>query len=685
MRRFLAISFTTLALFVSVASMMPVVAHAATPATDNTGAQTATTPTANTLGAFAGVMTFIMGIFAWLVGVASITLDNAVYYTVVTMGTYVKNLTAVGIAWRVLRDVGNIALIFGFLAIGISIILNTEKLGYGQKMLPTLLIVAVFMNFSLFITEAVIDSGNFVATEIYTQINGGNPAGKSNFDLTSAGSSGISGKLMSKLGLATIYSSALKNGSVFQASNTSTIAFMSIILFIITAFVMFSLSFILIARFITLIFLIILAPVGIVGFAVPQLSGLGKQWRDLLVQQTITAPALMLLLYVALLVITDKFFLGFGTTNWAGFVQNGAVTDLTGFAGTILSFLVAMGLMLAVVISAKKLGAVGADMATKVAGKITFGAVAMGMRSTIGSGSRYLAQKIRTSESFGSTKTGRLFAGGLDRGATGSFDIRGTKALGALPFGGINAGEAQKGGYQARRDSTIKAHQAYAKSLGEVIDEKGKTKEEETAHTNAKTALTTATGEHEKAKDEYHKTVQRLSPEIARQKEEVASIEKEKEADEKKLPSMRDSGLSNRLNVAKQNLATNEGTLATISTQFDQTKEQLGTAKEAEKKADGVVNKRKEEAQTKYAGNISGSLKKTLPSWAAFGPGGSVAAKKIIKDATKNPDKEWSKKLRKAMENSEKEGDGKTKAGSTGLIDALKGAGALGSTGAEGK
>ena len=71
-------------------------------------------------------MQLIMNLFAWLLGVAAITLDNAVYYTVVTMGNYVNNLSAVGIVWQVLRDIGNIVLIFGFLAIGITTILNVN-------------------------------------------------------------------------------------------------------------------------------------------------------------------------------------------------------------------------------------------------------------------------------------------------------------------------------------------------------------------------------------------------------------------------------------------------------------------------------------------------------------------------------------------------------------------------------
>ena len=88
-------------------------------------------------------------------------------------GDYVNNLSAVGVTWRILRDLGNIIIIFGFLAIGITTILNVNWYGGKMKMLPMLLVSAVFLNFSLFITEAVIDTGNLFATQFYTQINGG--------------------------------------------------------------------------------------------------------------------------------------------------------------------------------------------------------------------------------------------------------------------------------------------------------------------------------------------------------------------------------------------------------------------------------------------------------------------------------------------------------------------------------
>lgn len=435
--------------------------------------------------AYASVIQWIMKLFAWLVGVAAITLDNAVYYTVVTMGDYVKNLAAVGVTWRILRDIGNILLIFGFLAVGITTILNVDWYGGGKKMLPMMLVAAVFLNFSLFISEAIIDTGNLFATQFYTQINGGNPAGAKNFDLVSISNDGISNKIMAQLGLQGIYGAALSpNTEIFKAGNSWIIGFMGIILFIVTAFVMFSLAFVLIARFVALIFLIIVAPIGFAGLAVPGFAARAKQYWTTLFEQTITAPILLLMLYIALAVITDaKFMTGFGSSSnssgWTGYIRDATGTaNLTGFAGLLLSFLVAMGLLLAVTVYAKRWSAFGGDWATRTAGKLTFGATAWTGRTTAGWGANRAAKYLRGTWVGRTPLVGTGLVKGLDRVAGGSFDLRGTDALKKMPFGSsIDVGTAQKGGYKADLKSRIESRTKYAGELrGEelTVDEKAK-------------------------------------------------------------------------------------------------------------------------------------------------------------------------------------------------------------------
>ena len=423
-----------------------------------------------------GIMAWIASLFALLAGVAMVTLNYAVYFTVVTMGTYVNNLSAVGVTWQIMRDIGNIVIIFGFLAIGISTSLNTERLGYGKKMLPMLLVAAVFLNFSLFISEAVIDTGNLFATQFYTQINGGNLP-----TLATASSQGVSDKIMNQLGLTTIYGGVRTQSAALYKENPMFIGFMSIILFIILAFVLFSLAFILIARFVILLFLIIVSPIGFAGLAVPKLDGTAKLWWHNLFKQTITAPVLLMLLYIALAIITDANFLTSGgkPPEWLGLFGSDGATNIAGFATAILSFLIAMGLLLAVVIISKKMSVFGAAGASALAGKLSFGLTAAGMRFTAGVGLNAVARGVRNSKLGRVPVIGRAFLGALDRGAKASFDIRGVKAGGGLGVLSVDAGKAKEGGYRKIEEEAIKAREAHATSLGMNKDERDRIKADE--------------------------------------------------------------------------------------------------------------------------------------------------------------------------------------------------------------
>ncbi len=490
MKRLLPTLFIVLTLFTSTAIMVSIgapVAHAQTTAPAGGNGLSPVTVTAQMMGTapvpgtgagipnskdisadtstqFGTIMTWIMSLFAWLVGVAALTLDWTVYYTVVTMGNYVSHLTAVGLTWRILRDIGNIMLIFGFLAAGIATILNVHMYGWGKQMLPMLLVAAVFLNFSLFISEAVIDVGNLFATQIFTQINGGvAPTQASlsgitigNFGTTNLGNEGISNKIMAQLGLQTAYGDFNINTAVVKGANPWIIGFMGIILFLVTAFVMFSLALILIARFVVLIFLIIIAPIGFAGLIVPKLENTAKNWWSTLFEQTITAPILLLLLYIALAVITDQQFLTGTSRDWLGFVANtNGTANYSGFANIMLSFLIAMGLLLFVVVAAKRLGAKGADMATKWAGAATFGATAFGLRYTAGLTSNAAARKVRENRLLNRTALGRLagrrIAGVFDYGATASYHV-GAGLAGAGV--GVDFGKTHQGGYRAEKKVT---------------------------------------------------------------------------------------------------------------------------------------------------------------------------------------------------------------------------------------
>lgn len=607
--------------------------------------------------AYNGIMIKIMSLFAWLLGVAAITLDNAVYYTVVTMGKFVNSLSAVGVTWRIMRDIGNIFIIFGFLAIGISIILNTERMGYGKKMLPMLIVAAVFLNFSLFITEAVIDVGNLFATQFYTQINGGNPAGVKSFDAGSlrVSNEGISNKVMNQLGLQTIYGDAAVNKDIFKGGNPWFIGFMGIILFMIAAFVFFSLAFILIARFVILLFLIIIAPIGFAGLAVPQLAGTAKQWWDTLFQQTITAPVLLLLLYVALAVITDeKFLTSFGqTSTWTGF----ATGNLDGFASMMISFIVAMGLLLAVVILSKKLSAFGAGHASALAGKLTgmsIAAAAPGWvgRHTVGFGARTVAKGL------GSTRFGRSFVGRhvvdtLDKKVAGaSFDVRNT-SLGKASAGvGLNLGKGQTGGYTA----DLKARTESYERAADRIKGRDQTEEEK--------RILAATEKKQKEAESEHGTIEssrnKAAQEVEARKAEVARLES----------GVFYPGKDEELRTARLGLSAGETALADAVKELAkaETNKKAAIAEHDTKKAEierATSVKAAQEAYAKELGAFADSFSFTKNLKALLGDAAGEAAVRIKANAGKSKEQKALESLAKTVEESAKKAESGAVGGAT--------------------
>ena len=54
---------------------------------------------------------------------------------------------------------------------------------------------------------------------------------------------------------------------------------------------------------------------------------------------------------------------------------------------------------------------------------------------------------------------------GLDRIAGASFDVRGSEAFKNIPFGGVDAGAAQKGGYKADLKGRVESRTKYASEL----------------------------------------------------------------------------------------------------------------------------------------------------------------------------------------------------------------------------
>lgn len=316
----------------------------------------------------------------WFAGFMGLFFNYTLFKLVVGMGTVVNELSGVMIAWSVLRDVANIFLVFLTIYIGIATILNISGYGYKQ-LLWRVILAAIFVNFSVTFTKAIIDVSNFFAVETYSLfIHGiGNSPTVGSEALTDTCTDAGAGAATANPGqdrcithgLASVFWSELKIMTSFDinqtmqnanAANASTgaqiqwkmalTAVMSAIMFILLAFLLGVAGFLLVTRFVILIFLLIVSPVALTAL-LTGVAGLGKGWWKTLIDQSIFAPLLLLMWWVAY-VIMHEFMGGASGTIGSDFLSASSLE-------IIVNFIIVMGFLIAGLVIAKSLGAHGAN------------------------------------------------------------------------------------------------------------------------------------------------------------------------------------------------------------------------------------------------------------------------------------------------------------------------------------
>lgn len=311
---------------------------------------------------FHQLLTAVPGLLVFVTG---ILLNTAIDYLIIGMGALITGDSGIGyvinIMWEVVRDVMNIFFIFSLIYIGIKTILNAED-SNTRRLLGSLIVAALLVNFSLFATKAIVDISNVAATQVYQHIsvNGGSDDGW-------AGYKNISGAFMNVLGIHSITASSelLENRSI--GAQMSTI-FMSMILMLIASIVFAAGAFMIIARFIALIFYMIFSPLMFLGWVLPAFKGFEKKWWDGFLKYTFFAPAYIFMLFISLYIL--NFYMASISTRPD--LSAGLVTGETGGFNVILVFFVAIGMMIGSIIVAQKMSIAGATTslsALKSAGK----------------------------------------------------------------------------------------------------------------------------------------------------------------------------------------------------------------------------------------------------------------------------------------------------------------------------
>ena len=236
----------------------------------------------------------------WLVGLTGGLLDFFIKFSL--NSSFFKDNLAISNAWKLIRDLVNMGFIFIMLYIAISTILQLSSYNI-KSMLVKLIIAAVFINFSLFITKVVMDAGNIIALNFYNALSvpvlvDGNIVNQPNIGKTFQNYLGIQDKYDPRTG------EKVDLDSVSAFFNTV----MRAITQIIVIYVFLSLAFVFIARVIAFIFLMIFSPIGFIGAVFPGASGAAAKWRKTLIDQTLVAPVFLILIYLVVQVIGSGIF-----------------------------------------------------------------------------------------------------------------------------------------------------------------------------------------------------------------------------------------------------------------------------------------------------------------------------------------------------------------------------------------
>lgn len=447
--------------------------------------------------------TVILPIASWFLWVAGWFFNFTISYSL-NMGNFLKDVPIVDMGWKIARDLANICFIFILLYIAINTILQTKSAD-TKRLLIRVIVIAILLNFSLFFAKVVIDSSNILALQFYQKMGGAETAPPASLfkDVTEAsGKEGLSQTLLKGLGLESVYNDgdSASNGQAPKTGSVLVVSLGGALLIMVTAFVLIAGAIMFVIRTIVLVFLMILAPLAFLSMVLPQTEQYWKKWIGMLLNQSFFAPFYLMLIYIVTAVVSGKF---------GGNVAEGIKSEVNlgtflagngSSVGTLFVFVVLVGFMLASLIVAKSLGAYGGDFAKNVAGRATFGLSGWLGRQTVGRAFNNMA-KSDTAESMrnatgdgkflSSLKRGSLvgaarslnsYAGAglqrgftknvIDRGAEGTFDVRGVAGFGEATGLGKAGGE---GGAKKIAEEEKKRKAEYEKTM--VLDGKKRTLE----------------------------------------------------------------------------------------------------------------------------------------------------------------------------------------------------------------
>jgi len=477
---------------------------------------------------------FLLYIASFLLGVSGKLLDATINFLILNMKSTAP-VSAVDNLWAIVRDICNLAFIFGLLYTGLRTVFDPEN-AQTRRFLVSIIIGALLINFSLYIAKVIVDLGNYTALVVY------NEGIRTFLPEADDGEATISGAFMNVLGASSVLGSENTSSLVNSLSNGFALFgwYLAAFLFIIiTAYVFFMAAFLIIARFGTLILLLIASPLLFSATVFPQTESHAKDLWSKLFRSSFYPVIFFFLIFIALRVIV---YLRESFTIQGNLGDTFADPGGANFSAVILFFALATFFVMQSIHVANKLSVTGGNWASgkvtgfrkslqgllgRGAGNASFGLMAAGLRRTIGQN----AYKTSTDSALldRAARGDKEAQGKLERArkrAGMSFDARNIAGMGKK----AGVGEGQTGGYTGALKKKKEAEVKYARELGHdeyAVKQLEKEKEDIVKAESSENKLIKE--REEKLADEQNKLKNQINPlntQIVAKTREIESIER---------------------------------------------------------------------------------------------------------------------------------------------------------------
>ena len=431
-----------------------------------------------------GVILNLTGWFLWLGGAI---LDYGVNAFVINFGTNF-NQNGVGEAvnelWVIVRDFFNIFFIFGLVYIGFKMILNSDD-SQTKQTLVYLIMAALLINFSLFITKFVVDFTNVLAGEIAV----------AGFDAANEEGTEIDGNARNNVAIGDtffrlmgIQQTVLLTPTGVESNQTSpwSYIFGVGIINIIGAFAFGVGGIMLIIRFVALTVYMVLSPFMFLGWIFPGFQSMSRKYWSGFLKQAFYAPVYIVMIFFAATILNNFFRVGgsFENANLGSLAGTEGLLGADGgqqvvFGAGLAPFILSAAFLIAAVQVAGKLSADGSTVMAKVGGAVqsrvrrtvggaALGLPARGLRATVGAGANAYTNSERGRKFAANSMVGRQVFKASQKAANSSFDARRVGGVGKT----MGIGEGSKASYAKTIKDRAKSEGEFAKAIAGDFDEK---------------------------------------------------------------------------------------------------------------------------------------------------------------------------------------------------------------------